>query len=83
MNVRGELDIATIDRLDEAVRPIIASDPHKLILDIAGVSFADSSAIARLVQWSTAIGELEVRGASQLVRRVVESMGLTETLRLT
>ena len=47
------------------------------------VRFADSSAIALWVQWASHVPEVELRGGSPLLRRVVESMGLTETLNMT
>jgi anti-anti-sigma factor len=76
----GELDITTIDDLDEAVKPIIAADPDRLVVDVSGLRFADSSAIALWVKWSTAVRTLEIRDPSPLLRRVIDSMGLAQTL---
>jgi stage II sporulation protein AA (anti-sigma F factor antagonist) len=83
VSVRGELDLDTVEQLDDAVAPVLAKDPHALILDLSEVGFADSSAIGKLVQWSTNVGDLQVRGASPLLRRVITTMGLGRTLRLT
>jgi hypothetical protein len=35
------------------------------------------------VQWATAVHKIELRDASPLLRRVVETMGLTEMLGVT
>jgi hypothetical protein len=35
------------------------------------------------VQWATEVPEIELRDASPLLRRVVETMGLTDTLNVT
>jgi anti-sigma B factor antagonist len=82
VTVRGELDITNIDRLASAVAPVIQGDPARLIVDVGDLAFADSSAIALWVQWATSGPEFELRNVPGLLRRVVESMGLTETLNL-
>src|ERR1700744_5994231 len=74
VKVDGELDITTIDSLEEAVKPILDSDPERLVVDVSGLRFADSSAIALWVKWSTAVRELEIRDPSPLLRRVIDSM---------
>jgi anti-anti-sigma factor len=79
----GELDITTIDDLDEAVKPIIDADPERLVVDVSGLRFADSSAIALWVKWSSTVRALEIRDPSPLLRRVIESMGLAQTLGVT
>ena len=83
VKVTGELDITSIDDLDEAVQPILDRDPERLVIDAASLRFADSSAIAMWVKWSTAVGRLEIRDPSPLLRRVIDSMGLAQTLWVT
>jgi anti-anti-sigma factor len=82
VTVRGELDIANIEPLALAVAPIIERGPQKLIVDVGGLRFADSSAIALWVRWAASVGEIELRDASPLLRRVIRSMGLAERLKL-
>jgi anti-anti-sigma factor len=82
VTVRGELDIANIEPLELAVAPVIARGPEKLVVDVGGLRFADSSAIALWVRWAASVGEIELRDASPLLRRVITSMGLGERLRL-
>ena len=82
VTVRGELDIASVEQLEAAVAPLIAKRPHRMVVDVSGLRFADSSAIAMWVRWASVIGELELRDPSPLLRRVVASMGLEGKLRL-
>jgi anti-sigma B factor antagonist len=83
VKVAGELDITTIVDLEEAVQPILDGGPQRLTLDVSSLRFADSSAIALWVKWSTLVPELEIRDPQPLLRRVIDSMGLAQTLRVT
>lgn len=83
VKVAGELDITSIDNLEEAVQPILDRNPETLVIDASSLRFADSSAIALWVRWSTVVQRLEIRDPSPLLRRVIESMGLAQTLQVT
>jgi anti-sigma B factor antagonist len=83
ISLRGELDMANVDRLDETMRPVLSTDPDRLVVDVSRLEFADSSAIAKLVLWNKSVRSMEVRGASPLLRRILSAMGLDEMLRLT
>ena len=83
VRVAGELDITTIEDLEEAVQPILDRDPERLVIDVSSLRFADSSAIALWVKWATIVPGLEIRDPQPLLRRVIDSMGLTQTLRVT
>lgn len=83
VKVGGELDITTIDGLAEAVQPIIETGPERLVIDVGALRFADSSAIALWVKWAGSVRQLEIRDPSPLLRRVIDSMGLGQTLRVT
>ena len=82
VTVRGELDISNVDRLEAAVTPVVQRRPQKRVVDVSGLTFAASSAIAAWVRWAAIVGELEMRGASPLLRQVITRMGLDGTLRL-
>jgi len=82
VRLRGELDISNVERLETAVAPVIARRPERLVVDVSGVTFADSSAIAAWVRWAATVGELEMHGAPPLLRQVITRMGLADTLRL-
>ena len=83
VKVAGELDITTIDDLEEAVQPILDREPERLVIDVSSLRFADSSAIALWVKWSTIVRGLEIHDPQPLLRRVIDSMGLAQTLRVT
>jgi anti-anti-sigma factor len=76
----GELDIATADELNMAVQDALAAVNTCLVIDVERLGFADSSAIALWVRWSLRVPRLEIRNARPIVRRVIETMGLTTTL---
>jgi anti-anti-sigma factor len=82
VTIGGELDIASVGRLELAVAPILEAGIERLVVDVAKLRFADSSAIALWVRWSAAVGQLELRDASPLLSRVIRSMGLDQRLRL-
>lgn len=83
VKVVGELDITTIEDLEEAVQPILDREPQSLVIDVGSLRFADSSAIALWVKWATIVPGLEIRDPQPLLRRVIDSMGLAQTLRVT
>lgn len=82
VTVSGELDITNIDTLASGVAPALQRDPARLVIDVRDLHFADSSAIALWVQWAVAVPEVELRDVPPLLRRVVDSMGLSETLKV-
>jgi anti-anti-sigma factor len=80
VTVAGELDISNVDSLEAKVAPVLARRPARLIVDVGGLRFADSSAIALWVRWAASVDEFELREPSPLLRRVVTGMGLADKL---
>jgi anti-anti-sigma factor len=80
VTINGELDITNVDALESAVGSALQHHPGRLIVELRGLRFADSSAIALWVRWSTAVHEIELRDVSPILRRVIDSMGLADTL---
>jgi anti-anti-sigma factor len=78
--LEGELDLATTGQLNAAVKDAIASVRTCLIVDVEHLQFADSSAIALWVGWSSQVPKIEIRNPRLIVRRVIEMMGLAATL---
>jgi anti-anti-sigma factor len=76
----GELDLATTNQLNAAVQDAIASVSTCLVVDAERLLFADSSAIALWVNWSSRVPKIEIRNPRLIVRRVIDMMGLTATL---
>jgi anti-anti-sigma factor len=80
VTVRGDLDLSTVGILQDRVAPLLERDPPGLIVDARELRFADSSAIALWVGWSSAAKRFELRNPSPLLRRVIAGMGLAEKL---
>jgi len=81
LTLTGSIDLQTRDRLIEAGRAVLAEE-SVLVLDLAGVTFLDSTGIGALVELSgdakEASGELVLRNPSSRVERVLELTGLTD-----
>jgi anti-anti-sigma factor len=45
VTVAGELDIATVPRLDKQARALLAHDAQRLVIDLSGLTFIDSSGL--------------------------------------
>jgi anti-anti-sigma factor len=82
VTVRGDLDVANIDALADAVDPVIARGVERLVVDVGQLRFADSSAIALWVRWATTVKHVELRDPSPLLRKVINSMGLGAKLQV-
>jgi anti-anti-sigma factor len=81
VTLAGELDMSNIETLEAAVAPILRERPDRLTVDISALRFADSSGLALWLRWAGEI-TLELRGPSPLLRAVIDSMGLTDTLHI-
>src|SRR5437016_14533689 len=82
VKVRGELDMMTAPRLESAVASIVATAPARLIIDASELEFADSSAIALLVRWANVLRQVEIRQPPELLRHVIQRMGLSDRLKM-
>ncbi|WP_460603955.1 STAS domain-containing protein [Jatrophihabitans fulvus] len=80
IEVVGSIDVASRDRLADATRTALDSGASTIVLDLAGVSFIDSTGIGTLVDAagaaSEAGGSLLVRDPSRPVERILEVAGL-------
>ncbi|MBV9838999.1 MAG: STAS domain-containing protein [Solirubrobacterales bacterium] len=79
----GDLDISNAEELQTKVEPVIGGSPERLIVDVSGLRFADSSAIALFVRWANLVRQVELREPSPLLRRLIERMGLANRLQMT
>ena len=83
IRVRGEIDIATCERLRDAIESHLGPE-QKIVLDFAGVEFMDSSCLNVLVQARGALtadgGSLVLRNPSPLARRLLEIAALQDLL---
>jgi anti-sigma B factor antagonist len=82
VRLSGELDMTSVPELEAALEPTISARPARLVLEVGGLRFADSSAIALWVKWAHVVPLIEIREPSTLLRRVITRMGLAERLRM-
>ncbi len=86
--VRGELDLSTASRLEEAVAAAEARAPRgPLVLDLSGLGFMDSTGLQVLLdvdlRAEQAERELAVLAGDGAVRRVLELADVLPRLRVT
>jgi anti-sigma B factor antagonist len=82
ITLTGELDISSADTFRSVVDDAVRERPSRLVFELGGLTFMDSSGIAVMVHAANNAGEIELRHASTIVRRVVEATGLSDVLRL-
>jgi anti-sigma B factor antagonist len=47
----GELDIATVPRLEDTIRELVDAGFDRVVLDLANVEFLDSTGLRLILQW--------------------------------
>lgn len=82
LRVVGSIDIASRDRLTAAAAQAVSDAIPELVLDVAGVTFMDSTGIGALINLAgdlnDAGGRLVLRRPSHAVRRILEVAGLAD-----
>jgi anti-anti-sigma factor len=86
VSVGGEVDLETASQLgDHALDALRDGSPH-LVLDLAGVTFMDSTGLQVLLtimrRAELAGGSMAVAGASRTVRKLLSLTGLDQTFTL-
>ncbi|MET7451451.1 STAS domain-containing protein [Streptomyces sp. NPDC005574] len=80
VTVRGEIDHDVKDVLSQALLPEDGTPPPRVVADLSGVSFMDSSGINVFVaahqQVSGAGGWLRIAGATDSVSRLLHMVGI-------
>ncbi len=78
--VHGELDVATTSALARAAGDAIAAEPETVVIDLAAVTFMDSSAVRLLVGVHRRVREARIRlvlvPAPEPVQRIFRICGL-------
>jgi anti-sigma B factor antagonist len=82
VRISGEIDLSSVTGLEVQVDDLVTRRAEQVDLDLSELSFMDSSGIALLLRITNHFGPVEVTGANQLIRRVVEATGLAEILKL-
>jgi anti-sigma B factor antagonist len=81
--VHGELDIATSPLLDEALARARRTDAARILIDLAAVSFIDSTGLHVLIKHAREEGirgRIRLTKCSSQVQRVIELSGTIDHL---
>jgi anti-anti-sigma factor len=81
LKLAGELDIATAPLLQAALDEAGTADAERILVDIAGVPFIDSSGLKVLLR-ASACGRLVIARAGPQARRLFALSGTAERLAL-
>ncbi len=86
LTIEGEIDMLSVCELDRALRPVESCEYTMVVLDLARLSFIDSSGLNRLViamrRKKADGGELVLRAPTPQTLRVLELVGLTRVFRI-
>ncbi len=74
--IGGELDLSSVDSVRKQIDAALSPSTRVVTLDLANLTFMDSSGIALLIQTANKVDEIVVRNPSSAVRRVIEVTGL-------
>jgi anti-sigma B factor antagonist len=81
---RGELDMATVGAVEAALRRVRERGEEKVMLDLRGLSFLDSSGIHLAVKWAQQAEdegfEFKLTPGPPVVQRVFELSALDDRL---
>ena len=82
----GELDLFTSERLREKLADVLELGGRRILVDLTGVSFMDSTALAALVgvakTLQSSAGQMVLVADDPRVTRVIEITGLTSVFRV-
>lgn len=81
VTLSGDLDLNTVGRVEAAVDPLLGQT-KRVVVDVAELRFADSSALALWVRWANLVDHVEIQQPSDMLRRLIERMGLAGRLHL-
>jgi anti-anti-sigma factor len=84
VTVRGEIDHTVKKVLSEALLPDGDAMPPRMVVDLSGVTFMDSSGINVFIAAHQAVtdvrGWLRIAGAQESVLRILQLVGLDEVI---
>jgi anti-anti-sigma factor len=82
VKLAGEIDLSNTDTVRELIEPMLASAPERLVFEVGELQFMDSSGLALMLSAAQRAGSVVLRNPTTVVRRIVETAGLTDVLRL-
>ena len=84
VSLAGELDLYNAHEVRDALLQCCAESPERLVVDLSGVTFLDSSGLRALLsarkRLETASGRLSVRNPASCAERVLAVSGLADEL---
>jgi anti-anti-sigma factor len=81
--VRGEIDIDTVSALSEHLGQLARKNPQRLVIDLAGVTFIDSSGLGGFVRIRKALPPgcpVVIRSPQRRVRQLFKITGLDSVI---
>ncbi len=81
-HLAGEYDLASLPAMEGEIERLLASDASSVVVDVGELDFMDSSGVAVLLRLANRFGPIEVLNPSSPIRRIIETLGLAERLRL-
>jgi anti-sigma B factor antagonist len=82
ISIVGEIDISNDVTVQHEVERLLEPRPQRLVLDLAELTFMDSSGIAVLLRVAATVARVDVRNATRAVRRIIETTGVDSVLHL-
>ena len=82
IKLTGEIDLSNADKVRAAIDPTVSSAPERIVFDLSGLDFLDSSGIALLLYVAAKTGTVQIQNPSEIVRRIIEVTGLSEILHM-
>jgi anti-sigma B factor antagonist len=80
LKLEGELDIASAPALEEHLSTVEEGHPERVVIDLGGLAFIDSTGLRVLLQANARAGdgahELVLRPGAAAVQRVFETTGV-------
>jgi anti-anti-sigma factor len=76
----GEIDMSNVDALADQLEPAVEKAPPQIVFDMGALEFMDSSGIALLLRTAARVPDIRLRNPTAIVRRLITSTGLTDTL---
>ena len=86
VTVRGEVDVYTAPRLRERLYAVVGDGAHRVVLDLAEMTFIDSTGLGVIVGTLKRLrerdGDLVLRAPSRSTKKVLEITGLTRIIEI-
>ena len=82
LHVSGEVDLSNAALLRQAVEGFLVSARPRLVLDVHELTFMDSSGLAVLLQAAAKVEAVVVRHPRDVIRRLIETTGVTDILQM-